>query len=73
MKFTFKSKFVGFGSPEVTMEFDADQIDDVLGYFKQFLQGSGYTIDGDIDIVNYDENPKFSIKNSGQFDEDGRC
>ena len=67
MKFTFKSKFVGFGSPEVTMEFDADQIDDVLGYFKQFLQGSGYTIDGDIDIFKL-EIPTETIEINGKFD-----
>ena len=73
MIFTFKSKFIGFGSPEVTMEFEVDQIEDVLMYFQQFLEGSGYLIDGDIDIVKHDEKPNFSIRNSGQFDEDGRC
>lgn len=42
MKFTFKSEFVGFGSPETTLTFEADQIEDVIAYFEQFLMGAGY-------------------------------
>lgn len=55
MKFKFESQFIGFGSPKTTMEFDVDQLEDVLMYFKQFLQGSGYDIDGDIDVVNWEK------------------
>ena len=50
MIFTFKSKFQGFGSPESTLEFEADSLDDVLMYFKQFLHGSGYHFEGDVII-----------------------
>lgn len=67
MKFTFKSKFVGFGSPETTMEFEVDQLEDVLAYLKQFLQGCGYTIDGELDVVRWNEESLHEV------DMDGRC
>jgi hypothetical protein len=50
MKFTFTSEFQGFGSPKNTMEFEVDQLDDVLAYFEQFLKGSGYHFDGNVII-----------------------
>jgi hypothetical protein len=56
MKFTFTSEFIGFGSPKNTMEFEADQIGDVIVYFEQFLRGAGYHFDGYLDIVPHDEN-----------------
>jgi len=68
MKFKFESQFIGFGSPKTTMEFDVDQLEDVLMYFKQFLQGSGYDIDGDIDVVNWEKDEL-----SRDVDMDGRC
>ncbi len=35
-----------------TLEFEAEQIEDILMYFKMFLQGSGFTwIQGDLGIV----------------------
>ena len=55
MKFTFNSKFVGFGSPSSTLEFEADALSDVLERFGDFLRGSGYHFDGYIDIVPHDE------------------
>jgi hypothetical protein len=57
MNFIFKSKSVGFGSPETTMEFEADDINDVMMYFTDFLRGAGYTFDGVVDIVdsNYED------------------
>lgn len=71
MKFTFKSEFVGFGSPETSMQFEADDLGDVLNYFKQFLQGAGYVIDGELDVVPnevfYGENNHIDV------DMDGRC
>lgn len=51
MKFTFISEFQGFGSPKTSMQFEADSLEDVLMYFKDFLQGAGYVIDGDIDVI----------------------
>ena len=68
MKFKFESQFIGFGSPKTTMEFDVDQLEDVLMYFKQFLEGSGYDIDGDIDVVNWEKDEL-----SRDVDMDGRC
>ena len=52
MIFTFKSKFQGFGSPEVTVEFECDQLSDVVVYFEQFLRGAGYVFDGNLDFVD---------------------
>ena len=68
MIFTLQSKFQGFGSPKVTMEFEVDQLEDVLTYFEQFLRGSGYTIDGMIDVVPHEEETR-----QQEFDMDGRC
>lgn len=68
MKFKFESQFIGFGSPKTTMEFDVDQLEDVLMYFKQFLEGSGYDIDGDIEVVNWEKDEL-----SRDIDMDGRC
>lgn len=59
MKFTFKSKFQGFGSPETTMEFEADDLNDVLMYFTDFLRGAGYTFDGVVDIVSLETDSEF--------------
>lgn len=55
MKFTFKSKQHGFGSPEFTLEFEVDRIEDVLFYFEQFLRGSGYVTEGTLDFIKDDE------------------
>ena len=55
MKFVFKSKFQGFGSPENTMEFEVDSLDDVLMYFEQFLRGAGYSFDGQLEFVSHDD------------------
>ncbi len=55
MQFTFNSKFVGFGSPSTTVEFEADALQDVLERFTDFLRGSGYHFDGYLDIVPFDE------------------
>lgn len=68
MKFKFESQFIGFGSPKTTMEFDVDQLEDVLLYFKQFLEGSGYDIDGDIEVINWEKDEL-----SRDVDMDGRC
>jgi hypothetical protein len=55
MQFTFNSKFVGFGSPSTTVEFEADALQDVLEKFADFLRGSGYHFDGYLDVVPFDE------------------
>jgi hypothetical protein len=51
MIFTLKSQQLGFGSPELTLEFEADDISDVVSYFQDFLRGSGYQISGNLQIV----------------------
>ena len=51
-KFTFTSEFQGFGSPKNTLEFDCDQLEDVLMYFEQFLKGAGFIYDGHLEIVD---------------------
>lgn len=55
MKFTFTSEFQGFGSPKNTLEFESDQLADVVKYFEQFLRGSGYHFDGELDLCNITE------------------
>jgi hypothetical protein len=49
--FTFESKSVGFGSPTVTINFEADQVEDVIWRFNQFLNGCGYDIEIDTDSL----------------------
>jgi hypothetical protein len=40
------------GEYSTTVEFDAEQIDDILMYMKMFLQGAGFTwIQGELQIV----------------------
>jgi hypothetical protein len=76
MKFKFESQFIGFGSPKNTMEFEVDQLQDVLEYFEQFLRGAGYVFDGQIDIIPYDEYYGVSepeTPESIDVDMDGRC
>ena len=34
-----------------TLEFDAEQLDDVLGNFELFLKGAGFELRGHVDIV----------------------
>jgi hypothetical protein len=51
MIFTLKSQGLGFGSPELTLEFEADDIGDVVSYFQDFLRGSGYHLNGKLEIV----------------------
>lgn len=71
MIFKFESRFVGFGSPKNTMEFEVDQLQDVLVYFEQFLKGAGYVFDGTLDIVPPDE--LVAYENKDDVDMDGRC
>ena len=46
--------FLGVTSQKNTLEFSEDQIHDVLDNIKQFLQGTGYIINGNLDIVQDD-------------------
>ena len=75
MKFTFKSEFVGFGSPETLMTFEADQIEDVLSYFEQFLQGAGYTWikPGELQLVQEEIDDAAPGRCCRDVDMDGRC
>lgn len=65
MKFTFKSETVGFGSPTSTLEFEADQLEDVLHYFADFLRGAGYSFDGYLDVVEYE--PEYQSETGGSW------
>lgn len=71
MKFKFQSSFVGFGSPNTSMEVEVDDLGDVLNYFKQFLQGAGYIIEGELDVVPYDV--FYGKPETPDVDMDGRC
>ena len=60
-KFTFISQYdKALGSPKSTMEFEAVSLDDVLGYFEDFLRGAGYHIDGQLMIHKEEEDHSFS-------------
>jgi hypothetical protein len=67
MKFTFTSEFIGFGSPKNTMEFEVDQLGDVVSYFEQFLRGAGYHFDGHLDFVYDDEYVAEEIENEPEM------
>ncbi len=43
--------FTGVRLQKNTMEFEEEYIGDILDNVKQFLQGTGFTIDGTLDIV----------------------
>lgn len=53
MKYTFKSKS-NYDNSELTLEFEAEQLDDVLSHFNTFLRASGFEFDGYLGVV-YDE------------------
>ena len=64
MKFTFTSEFQGFGSPKNTMEFEVDQLEDVLMYFQQFLKGAGLNSSVDTDLDTYEDNTVLDLIHS---------
>jgi hypothetical protein len=68
-KFTFIQEFQGFGSPKNTMEFEVDQLEDILTYFTDFLRGCGYHFDGHLEIA---ETYPTSTCNSETYDESGQ-
>ena len=42
---------------KTTLEFEAETLDTVLSQFKQFLQGCGYVVDGEIEIYRDETSP----------------
>ena len=42
-------------SSKRTLEFSAESLDQILNQFEDFLRGCGFTIDGLIDVVRYDD------------------
>lgn len=70
MKYTFRCENEDFEYPEgatITVEFSADNLSDVLNQFGYFLKGSGFVLDGEVDIVNNDS----SDSEEFFFDDDG--
>jgi hypothetical protein len=68
MKFTFKSKQEGYGgNPEVTVEFEADSLNDVLYYMEDFLRGSGFRFDGNLDFVTEEEFTEEEYEDSSDY------
>jgi hypothetical protein len=45
-----------------TLEFDAEQLPDVIGNFELFLRGAGFAFDGHVDITpsNYTQNNTYN-------------
>jgi len=46
---------------KTTLEFEAETIDIVLLQFKQFLQGCGYVVDGELEIYRDETSPGTEI------------
>lgn len=44
-----------YGNPtaSVTSQFDAERLDDVLGYIQDFLHGVGYYFKGELNVEEY--------------------
>lgn len=58
MRYTFKAENEDFEYPEdavITVEFSSDNLSDVLTRFGYFLKGAGLELDGEVEIVNNDE------------------
>ena len=49
MKFELKS--TDYSGAETTIKFEVDCLPDVLLYVEQFLRGSGYYVDGSLELV----------------------
>jgi len=47
MKFKFECVCT-YTDSKITKEFDAENLGDVLREFKEFLQGAGYSIEGEL-------------------------
>ena len=46
------------GDYATTVEFEAEQLDDILMYMKMFIQGAGFTwVQGDLQFVEDDHAP----------------
>lgn len=61
-KFTFYNSFVDYHGKTSTldMSFEAENLEEVLDHFEQFLAGCGFVLDGHLAVVNED----------GEFDEE---
>jgi len=56
--------FTGVTLQKNTLEFNEDYIGDILDNIKQFLQGTGFTIDGTLDIVPEEFNDHYESQQS---------
>jgi hypothetical protein len=69
-KFTFISQYdKALGSPKSTMEFEAVSLDDVVGYFEDFLRGAGYHFDGQLMFYKEEEHPLSSCMSEEDLDD----
>lgn len=75
-KFTFTSSFVPDQldrsniPSKITLEFEADSLDQILGQFTEFLRGSGFYFDGRVDLVDdeiKDNKPLTDTEAKGKF------
>ena len=51
MNFTFGAK-EAFKSKDISVNFEAESIGDILSQFEDFLRGCGFILDGYLDIVD---------------------
>lgn len=70
MKFTLQSYDEDYAN---TLEFEAEQLDDILMYMKMFIQGSGFTwVQGELQFVDDLEYAKPEQLHSEAFFDFGR-
>lgn len=56
-KFTLIAEHIDYTGMQVqknTLEFEDDYLGDILDNIKQFLQGTGFAVDGNLEIVPYE-------------------
>lgn len=68
-KFVFTSE--SFDGTVLTMEFEKEQLNDVLEQFEMFLRGTGFVFDGTLDFLKDDvkiDPPPFTIHDSKDYE-----
>ena len=62
--------YLGFKKPgtKVTIEFEAEQLQDILEEFTMFLRGCGFTINGTLDVIPDEEYYAATIRTDNSMD-----
>ena len=70
-KFKFSNSFVNHNGKTSTLElsFDADSLSEVLDNFESFLAGCGYVLEGNLVVVNDEDNDYDSDEMNSYLDD----